>query len=59
MAKWTHVQHSRPTQAWGPGREPQSVRDAYDAQARNRAQVRDAERKSEAEREAEREAEIS
>jgi hypothetical protein len=59
MARTTTVLHPRPGQIWGPGREPQSVRDAHDTQARSRAQAREAERKSEAEREADREAEIS
>lgn len=29
--KVTIVQHARPGQNYGPGREPQSVRDAWDA----------------------------
>jgi hypothetical protein len=43
----------KPGQIWGPGKEPESIREACDRQTRDRAKVRDAERKSEAEREAE------
>jgi hypothetical protein len=30
MAKVTTVQHPRPSQNYGPGKEPQAVRDAWD-----------------------------
>lgn len=37
MPKLTIVHHPRPGQNWGPGMEPQAVRDAWDAQLQAQA----------------------
>jgi hypothetical protein len=56
----THVQHPRPGQLWGPGREADSVREAHDRQARERgASSVEAEVKRLAKADREREAETS
>jgi hypothetical protein len=46
MAKATIVHHPRLTQDYGPGKEPQSVRDAWDAHLQSQ---REAEQEPEAE----------
>ena len=49
----TLVQHARPAQNYGPGKEPQSVRDAWDAHLQNQHET---ETETETEHEAEAEA---
>jgi hypothetical protein len=46
MAKVTVIQHARPAQNFGPGKEPPSVRDAWDAHLQSQ---REAEQEPEAE----------
>jgi hypothetical protein len=46
MAKVTIAQHLRPGQNYGPGKEPQSVRDAWDTHLQTQ---REAEQEAEAE----------
>jgi hypothetical protein len=38
VAKVTIVQHPQPGQNYGPGKEPQSVRDAWDAHLQREAE---------------------
>lgn len=44
-AKTVRITHRKPHSAWGPGKEPQSVRDAYDAQWSKEKAGRDAAKK--------------
>jgi hypothetical protein len=39
VAEVTIVQHPQPGQNYGPGKEPESVRDAWDAHLRNQREA--------------------